>query len=219
MGFYERHILPRVLDFAMKRSALAEQREWVLSQVRGTVLEVGFGSGLNLPYYPREIRTLTGVEPDAGMRNRALKRIARSGRTVTMIARGMDTKLPLAEGSIDTIVSTWTMCTIRDPAAALKETYRLLKPGGRFLFVEHGLSPDPEVVKWQKRLNGLTQKWGGGCHLDRDIEAILRRSKLEVDKLDTFYLSSGLRAGGYTYRGVAVKGQPSGVRFRTTPLA
>lgn len=218
MGFYQRHILPRVLDMAMRRSSLAEQREWVLKQVRGQVLEVGFGSGVNLPYYPREVKALTVVEPDAAMRSRAEGRIAKSGKTVSVIAGRMDRKLPLGEASFDTIVSTWTMCTIPDPAAALKEVYRLLKPGGHFLFAEHGLAPDREVVKWQRRLNGLTQRWGGGCHLDRDIEEILRRSKLDVDKLEKFYLPSGFRAGNYTYRGVATRPRPSELKIRDTPL-
>jgi ubiquinone/menaquinone biosynthesis C-methylase UbiE len=218
VGFYDNHILPRVLDFAMKRSSLAEQRDWVMERVKGEVLEVGFGTGLNLPYYPVQVRTLTAVEPHAGMRNRALKRIKASGRTVSLIARGMQKKQFLSDGSFDTIVSTWTMCSIPDPAAALKEVYRLLKPGGKFLFVEHGLAPDEEVVKWQRRFNGLTQKWGGGCHLDRDIEAIVRGSKLVVEKLEKFYLDKGIRAGAYTYRGVAVRGRPSELRIRDTPL-
>jgi SAM-dependent methyltransferase len=218
MGFYDRHILPRVLDFAMKRSALAEQREWVMGQVRGQVLEAGFGSGLNLPYYPKEVRTLTAVEPSTAMRNRAMKRIEKSGRTVSLIARGIDKKQFLSDGSFDTIVSTWTMCTIADPAAALKEIYRLLRPGGRFLFVEHGLAPDEQVVKWQRRFTGLTQKWGGGCHLDRDIDALLRGSRLEVDKLEKFYLPTRPRAGAYTYRGVAVRERPSELKIRDKPL-
>lgn len=218
MGFYDNHILPRVLDLAMKRSALAEQREWVMKEVRGQVLEVGFGSGLNLPYYPREVRTLSAVEPNTAMRNRAMKRIEKSGRTVSVIARGIDKKQFLPDGSFDTIVSTWTMCTIADPAAALKEIYRLLKPGGRFLFVEHGLAPDEEVVRWQKRFNRVTQKWGGGCHLDRDIDAIVRASKLQIEKLDKFYLTSGLRAGAYTYRGIAEREKPGELRIRDTPL-
>ena len=218
MGFYDNHILPRVLDFAMKRSALAEQREWVMKQVRGQVLEVGFGSGLNLPYYPREVRTLTAIEPSTAMRDRAMKRIEKSGRTVSLVARGIDKKQFFPDGSFDTIVSTWTMCTIADPAAALKEIYRLLKRGGRYVFVEHGLAPDAEVVKWQKRFNNFTQKWGGGCHLDRDIEAILRASKLQVEKLDKFYLTSGFRAGAYTYRGVAEHERPGELRIRETPL-
>jgi ubiquinone/menaquinone biosynthesis C-methylase UbiE len=218
MGFYDNHILPRVLDFAMKRSALAEQREWVMKHVKGQVLEIGFGSGLNLPYYPREVRTLSAIEPNTAMRNRAMKRIAKSGRTVSLIARGIDKKQFLPDGSFDTIVSTWTMCTIADPAAALKEIYRLLKRGGKFIFVEHGLAPDREVARRQKKYTRFTQKWGGGCHLDRDIDAILRASKLEIDKLEKFYLASGLRAGAYTYRGIAVHEKPGELRIRDTPL-
>ena len=218
MGFYDNHILPRVLDFAMKRSALAEQREWVMKHVKGQVLEVGFGSGLNLPYYPREVKTLTAVEPSTAMRNRAMKRIAKSGRTVSLVARGIDKKQFVPDGSYDTIVSTWAMCSIADPAAALKEIYRLLKRGGKFVFVEHGLAPDREVARRQKKYTRFTRKWGGGCHLDRDIEAILRASKLEIDKLEKFYLPSGLRAGAYTYRGIAVHEKPGELRIRDTPL-
>jgi ubiquinone/menaquinone biosynthesis C-methylase UbiE len=218
VGFYDNHILPRVLDFAMKRSALAEQREWVMKHVKGQVLEVGFGSGLNLPYYPREVKTISAVEPSTAMRDRALKRIEKSGRTVSLIARGIDKKQFLPDGSFDTIVSTWTMCSIADPAAALKEIYRLLKRGGKFIFVEHGLSPDREVARRQKKYTRFTQKWGGGCHLDRDIEEILRASKLEIDKLEKFYLASGLRAGAYTYRGIAVHEKPGELRIRDTPL-
>jgi len=205
MGFYDNHILPRVLDFAMTRSALAEQREWIMKRVRGEVLEMGFGGGVNLSYYPPQVKTLTAIEPNAAMRDRAVKRIEKSGRTVTLIARGIDKKQLLAEASFETIVSTWSLCTIADPAAAMKEVYRLLRPGGRFLFVEHGLSPDPDVATWQHRLSGVTQKWGGGCHLDRDIGKIVLASNLEIEPLEKFQLTSGLRVGSYTYRGVGIK--------------
>jgi len=205
MGFYDNHILPRVLDFAMTRSALAEQREWIMKRVRGEVLEMGFGGGVNLSYSPPQVKTLTAIEPNAAMRDRAVKRIEKSGRTVTLIARGIDKKQLLAEASFETIVSTWSLCTIADPAAAMKEVYRLLRPGGRFLFVEHGLSPDPDVATWQHRLSGVTQKWGGGCHLDRDIGKIVLASNLEIEPLEKFQLTSGLRVGSYTYRGVGIK--------------
>jgi len=205
MGFYDNHILPRVLDFAMTRSSLDEQRQWIMKRARGDGLEVGFGTGVNLSYYPAQVKALTAIEPHAAVRDRAVKRIEKSGRTVTLIARPIEKKQMLAEGSFETILSTWSLCTIPDPAAAMKEIYRLLRPGGRFLFVEHGLSPDPDVATWQHRLSGLTRKWGGGCNLDRDIGKIVLASGLEIEPLEKFHLTSGMRVGSYTYRGVGIK--------------
>lgn len=205
MGFYNRHILPRVLDLVMRRASLRPQRQWLLPQARGEALEMGFGGGLNLPFYPRDVRAITAVEPDAAQRARAMARIEASGRTVSLLASGMDQRLPLPDASFDTVVSTWTLCTIPDPVAALKEAFRLLRPGGRFLFVEHGLSPDNDVAAWQRRLNRVTQRWGGGCNLDRDIETIVRRSRFRLEKCEKFYLPDALRVGGFTYRGTAVK--------------
>jgi SAM-dependent methyltransferase len=205
MGFYDRYILPWLLDRAMRRSGLAALRQSLLADAVGDVLEVGFGSGLNLPYYPREVRNVTGVEPDPGMRARAMARIEASGRTVSLVARGIDKRLALPGDSFDTVVSTWTFCTIADPHAAMKEIHRLLKRGGRFLFVEHGVSPDAGVARWQQLLSGVTRRCGGGCNLNRDIEGIVRRSKLAVGKVDKFYMPDALRVGGFTYRGVAVK--------------
>src|SRR5215211_6145314 len=145
MGFYHRHILPRVLDRAMRRETLGPHRRSLLVDVAGEVLEIGFGSGLNLPFYPPHVRRVTAVEPHAGMSRRAGENVAASVMEVRTIGLGADQALPLPEGSFDTVVSTWTMCSIPDIDAALREIHRLLRPGGRLLFLEHGLSPDEKV--------------------------------------------------------------------------
>ncbi len=205
MGLYERHILPRVLDYALRRPVLGPQRRELLSLARGDVLEIGFGSGLNLPFYPAGVRRVTAVEPSAGMTRRAAHNIEASGREVNVLSLAADQRLPLEDESFDTVVSTWTLCTIPDVAAALREVHRILRPGGTFLFVEHGLSPDRSVARWQHRLNFVTRTVGGGCNLDRDIAAILRASPLGVNRCETFYLPDVPRVGGYTYRGAASK--------------
>jgi ubiquinone/menaquinone biosynthesis C-methylase UbiE len=161
---------------------------------------------LNLPFYPAEVRRITAVEPSDGMNRRAANRISESGRQVRQIPLGADQSLPLPDSSFDTVVSTWTMCSIRDVAAALREIHRVLKPGGRLLFLEHGLSPDPGVARWQHRFTPLVRRLGGGCHLDREIEAIVRASPLALDRTERFYLPGEPRIGGYIYRGLALKG-------------
>lgn len=205
MGFYARHILPLVLDRAMRRPSLAAQRREALAPVEGDVLEIGFGSGLNLPFYPPAVKRLTAVEPHSGMSNRAARRVADSGIEVQTLGLDAAQRLPLADESFDAVVSTWTLCTISDVAAALREVHRVLRPGGRFYFVEHGLAPEPSVARWQRRLSPLTRRLGGGCNLDRDVASILRASPLALDRCDTFYLPGEPRIGGYMYRGSAVK--------------
>ena len=189
----------------MRRPALAPQRRELLSGVGGDVLEIGFGSGLNLPFYTPAVKRLTAVEPSAGMSRKARRRIEASTIPVTTIGADASRPLPLGDASFDSVVSTWTLCTIPDVAAALREVYRVLRPGGSFYFVEHGLSPDPAVARWQRRLNPINRRIGGGCNLDRDIESLLRGSPLAVARLETFYLPHVPRLGGYTYRGVARK--------------
>jgi SAM-dependent methyltransferase len=205
MGIYARHILPRILDFAMRRKSLDVYRGELLSGVAGEVLEIGFGSGLNLPFYPPAVRNLTAVEPSEGMSKRARARVAESRIEVKTLGLDAGSRLPLADGSFDAAISTWTLCSIADVAAALREVYRVLRPGGRFFFVEHGLSPDAKVARWQHRLTPLNRRLAGGCHLDRDIGAIVRASPLSVERCDTFYLPGAPRIGGYMYRGTARK--------------
>ena len=205
MGFYRTHILPWLLDRAMRRKTVAPQRKELLADVGGEVLEIGFGSGLNLPFYSPAVKRITAVEPSAGMNRRAAPRVARSPIEVTTLALDASGRLPLQDTSFDSAVSTWTLCSIPDVPAALREVHRVLRPGGRFFFLEHGLAPDAKVARWQHRLTPLMRRLGGGCHLDRDIGAIVRASPLGVQRCDTYYLPGESRLGGYMYRGVAIK--------------
>lgn len=201
MHWYSRHIFPWVLDHVMRRAPLAEQRPGVLAEVAGEVLEIGFGTGLNLPHYPPHVRRLAVIEPNASMSPRARKRAAARAmevRTIDLLG-GRDFAIP--PESFDTVVSTWTLCTIPDAAHALREVSRVLRPGGKFIFIEHGLSPDPPVARWQHRLNPINRRLGDGCNLNRDIPALLAGSPLAVERCDRFYLRDTPRIGGYTFRG------------------
>ena len=205
VGFYSRYIFPRVLDWAMSRQALAEERPGVLAGVGGSVLEIGFGTGLNLPHYPPHVRELTVVEPNPGALRRSRRRAAASPIRVQPAGLVGGRDLPLPDERFDSVVSTWTLCTIPDVAHALAEVHRVLRPGGRFFFIEHGLSPDPRVARWQNRLNGLNKLLGDGCNLNRDIAGLISASPLRIDRCDRFYLRDTPRIGGYMFRGTARK--------------
>lgn len=205
MGLYSRFIFPSVLDHAMRRQPVERQRPIALAGVRGEVLEIGFGTGLNLPHYPKGVTRLVALEPNARVSRRARARIEAAEFDVELAGLRGDRDLPFDAGRFDDAVSTWTLCTIPDVAHALAEVGRVLKPGGRLFFVEHGLAPDPAVRRWQHRLNPLNRFLGDGCNLDRDIAALLGASPLEVEQCETFYLPDTPRVGGYTYRGWAVK--------------
>lgn len=203
MGFYNDQVVPRLVNWAMRGKPINEARERALAEASGTVLEIGFGSGLNLRYYPKAVTRVLAVEPSLLSQRLAAKYIARRGLPVAF--SGLDgQKLTLPDGCADCAVSTWTLCTIPDAAAALREVARVLKPGGRFLFVEHGLSPDAGVAKWQRRLDGLQHTFCGGCHLNRDMAALIGASPLKIEKLDRYYMP-GPKTHGYLYLGAATK--------------
>lgn len=209
VGLYSRFIFPWVLDHAMRRSDLAAQRPLALEGAEGEVLEIGFGTGLNLPHYPGAVRRVVAVEPHERVSRRARARAridaARGGPPVELTLLRADGGLPFDAGRFDYAVSTWTLCTIPDVAAALREVHRVLRPGGRFLFVEHGLAPDADVRRRQRRLRGVVRFLGNGCTLDRDIVGLLGASPLRVERCEAFYLPHTPRVGGYTYRGAALK--------------
>jgi SAM-dependent methyltransferase len=202
MGFYENRILPYLLNLAMNTKATRAERQRLLGDVKGAVLEVGFGSGLNLSYYPKAVTKVVGVDPSHTSARLARKRIAASSFPVEFVGLSAE-KLPVADASFDSIVSTFTLCTIPDVAAALAEMRRALKPEGQFHFVEHGHADDPRVARWQERLNGLEQKVFGGCHLNRDISALIRQAGFEIERLEHAYLKGAPKFAGFLYRGVA----------------
>jgi ubiquinone/menaquinone biosynthesis C-methylase UbiE len=203
MGLYSDQVLPRIVDLTMRGSEVEKARARVAAGLDGEVLEIGFGSGRNIPYYPARLKRLWAVDPAAVGRKLAEKRAAASAVPIEYI--GLDAQtLPAGDASADHVLSTWTLCTIPDPMAALAEIIRVLRPGGAFHFVEHGRSPDAKVARRQDRLTPLQRRVAGGCHLNRPIDVLVTASGLEVTRLETYYMK-GPRAMQYTFEGIAVK--------------
>lgn len=203
MNWYERHILPHVLDFACGMQAVRHQREKVVPLAQGRVLEVGIGTGLNLAYYDRtRVGKIVGLDPATQLRGLALKRIGRAGLDVELIGFPAE-EIPYADASFDSVVLTYTLCSIGDPVAALQEMRRVLAPNGRLLFCEHGRAPDASVRRWQSRLQPHWKKIAGGCHLDRNVPMLLDASGFRCERMQTMYLP-GPRPLTYNYWGVAV---------------
>ncbi|WP_161867441.1 class I SAM-dependent methyltransferase [Pseudomonas yangonensis] len=202
MGLYDRHILPHLIDLACGMGAVMKARSQIVPLAHGRVLEIGIGSGLNLSFYdPQRVEVVVGVDPSAEMQKLARERAARCQVPVEMIALELG-QIQAADASFDDIVCTFTLCTIPDAIAALREMRRVLKPGGRLLFCEHGLAPDLPVVRWQKRLTPLWKPLAGGCHLDRDIPALIGAGGFHIRELSTGYLK-GPRPMTHVYRGWA----------------
>jgi ubiquinone/menaquinone biosynthesis C-methylase UbiE len=204
MGLYSRVIFPRICDWAMSDSRMARLRGEVLADVGGEVLEIGFGTGLNLAHYPRHVRKVTTVDPNPGMDRRARRRAAESGIEVDRRRAGAE-GLPFGDGAFDVVVSTWTLCSIRDVERALAEVHRVVRPGGRFIFLEHGRSDDPAVRRWQRRLNPIQRVLSDGCSLDLDVEAVVRSQPFRDVAVERLVLERAPRTHGTLYRGVASK--------------
>src|SRR6516164_3495471 len=204
MGFYAQVVVPLLCDIGLDRPFVARYRRELLASASGNILEIGFGTGLNLPCYPPHVRKVTTVDPNVGMYRRARRRIKQRGIEVDQhVLKGE--RLPFEDRRFDCAVSTFTLCSIEDVGQALREVYRVLKPGGTFLFFEHGLSPEPGVQKWQRRLNWLQVRLANGCHLDRDMKALVAAQPFAPVEVEEFYLERTPRTHGYLYRGVGTK--------------
>lgn len=201
MGWYERQVLPRIVDLSLRSADFARIRSKVAGGLSGEVLEIGFGSGLNVPHYPAALTKVVAVDPATAGRKLAASRIARCA--VPIEFAGLDAgDLPAADGSVDHVLSTWTLCTVPDPAQALAEIRRVLRPGGSLNFAEHGLAPDEKVARFQHRFTPVQRRVFGGCHLDRPIDELITAAGFDLTRLNTYYMP-GPRAVGYTYEGVA----------------
>ena len=190
MGFYENKILPRVLDAACSTPSILKQREKVVPEARGRILEVGMGSAINLPFYdPDKVEMVWGLEPSDGMRRKAAPRLEQAPFPVEWIGLPGE-EIPLEDDSADTVLLTFTLCTIPDFSRALAQMKRVLKPGGRLLFAEHGASPDPKLRKWQDRWNPLWKRLAGGCHINREVPRLIEEAGFAIEALDCLLYTS-----------------------------
>lgn len=202
MDFYDRYILPYLVHVTMRSRLLTDYRRDTAGQAHNIVLELGFGSGLNLPFYDSDrVRLVYALEPDPNMLTLARKRIARAPFPVTIL-RARAEHIPLPDASVDTVVSTCTLCTIPDIEAALADARRVLKPEGRFLFADHGLSPESRVARWQHRLTPYWCRCAGGCHLDRPHDELLKQAGFALETCATDYAAL-LKPMSYMYTGRA----------------
>ena len=203
MGFYERWIVPRLLELAMQNRRLDHYRHQTIASARGLVLEVGVGSGVNLPLYGPAVTSVVAVDPSPEFLRLARKRTADAVVPVSLL-RGSAEQVPFADAVFDAIVMTWTLCSIPNPMAALTEMRRVLRPGGRLIFVEHGLSPEIRTSRWQRRLTPYWKRISGGCHLDRKMEELIRAAGFQIDAVETGYMT-GPKPWTFMYQGSATR--------------
>jgi ubiquinone/menaquinone biosynthesis C-methylase UbiE len=205
VGFYQRFVLPRLIDLAMQNREAARHRRIVVPQASGEVLEIGIGSGLNLPFYTTEVRALVGLDPSPELLKMAAEAAGGAPFKVELVERSAE-DMPFDDRSFDSVLSSWSLCSVPDAPRALAEIRRVLRPDGRLIFIEHGLSSEPAVARWQRRLN---RPWGGltgGCHLDRDMAALIETAGFDLDAIETGYLIKGPRLLSYHFAGQARPG-------------
>lgn len=201
MGWYDRYVLPRLIDSACSQKPMRRLRERYVPRAHGDVLEIGIGSGLNLPHYGSTVTSLTGLDPAAELTARARRRATDLGRPVHVLGVSGES-IPADDARFDSLVCTWTLCSIPNVYAALREMHRVLKPGGRLYFIEHGRAPEPSVVGWQRRLEPLWKKIGGGCHLTRQADVLIQDAGFRLCEFDHGY-QPGPRFAAFMTHGVA----------------
>lgn len=205
MSFYEERILPHIIDRACSMGQVMKLRSQLVPLAKGRVLEVGMGSGINLEFYnPDNVEMVYGLEPSEGMRRKALPNLKRSPIHVEWLSLPGE-RIPLEDNSVDTILLTFTLCTIPDWNSALLQMKRVLKPGGELLFLEHGEAPHESTRKWQHRITPGWKKLAGGCHLNRHIADLIRHAGFELTELENLYMPSAPKIAGYIYKGIARK--------------
>jgi len=203
MGIYENYCLPHLLNLICGLEVIQEQRKKIVPLAEGKVLEIGMGSGLNIPFYnTNNIEFVWGLEPSKGMRNKAQSAIENAPFDIRWLELPSE-EIPLDDNSVDTVVLTYTLCTISDWIKALQQMRRVLKPNGKLIFCEHGQAPDTRVQKWQNRINPLWGKLAGGCHLNRPIPRYLQEGGFNIKEIDMKYLP-GPKFAGFTYWGIAI---------------
>ena len=205
MSFYQEHVVPHLVNLAMRNRELAPYRQRVLAGAEGRVLEIGIGAGANLKFYPPRVKEILALEPSAkliSMARRAAGECSQYLAAVNFLEASAET-IPLEPGTVDTVVMTWTLCSIPDASQALREMRRVLKPGGQLLFAEHGLSPDASVKKWQDRLTPIWKRIAGGCHLNRPISGLLEQAGFHITHLTTGYMKHGPKPMTFLYEGIA----------------
>ena len=203
MGLYEKWVLPRLLNLAMRNHVLDPYRRRAINLASGLVIEIGVGSGINLSLYGAGVDRVVRLDPSPELLRLARKQAGRALVPVSLV-RASAEDIPLAGAAFDTIVMTWALCSIANPVEALAEMRRVLKPGGRLLFVEHGLSPEVRIARWQHRLTPYWKRVGGGCHLDREIDNLIRAAGFQTDAVQTGYMK-GPNPWTFMYEGLATK--------------
>jgi ubiquinone/menaquinone biosynthesis C-methylase UbiE len=204
MGIYTKYIFPRILDWSLGAPEFGKYRRRALEPARGNTLEIGFGTGLNLPYYPEAVTKLTAIDSENMLEKKVEGRIAASRIPVTKMQLDAQGRLPFDDQTFDTVVSTLTLCSIANTAAALAEIRRVLKPDGQFVFFEHGRSDDPKLARRQDRFNPIQKIIGVGCNMNRKIDELIKEAGFEIAQLDRFLLPKTPRLLAEMYRGVAV---------------